>query len=444
MKGSARMNSKAKTTDMKEEARYALVPKLRFPEFIGAGGWEKKYIGDFFNVGSSKRVLQQDWIAQGIPFYRTRELVSLSKKERFSSEIFISRSLFEEITKKYGAPREGDFLISGVGTLGISYLVKKGDEFYFKDGNVIWFSRKGGISSQFFKYCFESDVIQNQILKQSSVSTVGTYTIQNAKKTKFYSPPTEKEQQKIAECLSSVDELIAAQARKVDALKTHKKGLMQQLFPREGETKPRFRFSNVGNWILMELPKVAFFQEGPGIMAVDFHSEGMPLVRLAGVSGSVVTLNGCNYLDPLKVRQKWSHFRLELNDLLISTSATFGLSSIVTEVAAGAVFYTGLIRFKPSSDRLDRGYLKVYLGSPHFEKQAESAAVGGGIKHFGPTHLKQMEIPIPPVAEQQKIAMCLSSLDALITAETQKLEALKAHKKGLMQQLFPSAVEPAA
>ena len=251
-------------------------------------------------------------------------------------------------------------------------------------------------------------------------------------------PPLKAEQQKIAECLSSVDELIAAQARKVDALKTHKKGLMQQLFPREGEIQPRLRFTNTGNWILMRLPEVAFFQEGPGIMAVDFRSGGVPLVRLAGVNGSVATLTGCNYLDPAKVKQKWSHFRLELNDLLISTSATFGLSSMVTEAAAGAVFYTGLIRFKPSSDRLNRGYLKVYLSSPHFERQAESAAVGGGIKHFGPTHLKQMNIPIPPLAEQQRIASCLSSLDALLTAEAQMVEALKTHKKGLMQQLFPS------
>lgn len=176
-------------------------------------------------------------------------------------------------------------------------------------------------------------------------------------------------------------------------------------------------------------------------MAVDFHAEGVPLVRLAGVSGPVVTLDGCNYLDPVKVAQKWAHFRLEVNDLLISTSATFGLSSLVTEAAAGAVFYTGLIRFRPSCERLDRGYLETFLGSPHFERQAETAAVGGGIKHFGPSHLKQMVIPIPPLREQQRIASCLSSLDALITAETQKHDALKTHKRGLMQQLFPSPEE---
>jgi type I restriction enzyme S subunit len=207
------------------------LPKLRFPEFRDAGEWEEKLIEDFFDVGSSKRVLQQDWTTQGVPFYRTRELVSLSKNEPFGSEIFISEELFLEISEKYGLPAEGDFLVSGVGTLGISYQVQAQDRFYFKDGNVLWFKLRGGIVSTFFKYCFEADEIQNQILGQASISTVGTYTIQNAKVTKFSCPPNIEEQQKIADCLTSLDDLITAQTQKLAALKTHKKGLMQQLFP---------------------------------------------------------------------------------------------------------------------------------------------------------------------------------------------------------------------
>lgn len=207
------------------------VPELRFSEFRGSGKWEKKLVEDFFLVGSSKRVLQENWTTQGIPFYRTRELVSLSKNEQFSSEIFISEKLFCEITKKYGVPSEGDFLISGVGTLGISYQVQTGDKFYFKDGNVLWFKLKTGLYSTYFKYCFESDYIQNQIIKQTSISTVGTYTIQNAKRTKLWYPPNNKEQLLIADCLSAADDLITAQAEKIEALKAHKKGLMQGLFP---------------------------------------------------------------------------------------------------------------------------------------------------------------------------------------------------------------------
>lgn len=206
-------------------------PGRRFPEFRDTAEWEERLIEEFFDVGSSKRVLQKDWTTEGVPFYRTRELVSLSRNEPFSSEVFISEELFSEISEKYGVPDEGDFLVSGVGTLGIAYQVRSGDRFYFKDGNVLWLKLTGDLISDFFNYCFQSDLIQDQISGQASVSTVGTYTIQNAKKTRFLRPIEPNEQQKIADCLASLDAMIAAHTEKLEALKTHKKGLMQQLFP---------------------------------------------------------------------------------------------------------------------------------------------------------------------------------------------------------------------
>lgn len=122
-------------------------------------------------------------------------------------------------------------MISGVGTLGISYQVQAGDKFYYKDGNVLWFKLKEGLYSTYFKYCFESDYIQKQIRMQTDSSTVGTYTIQNAKRTKLWCPPSYKEQEKIADCLSALDNLLAAQLERINALHSHKKGLMQGLFP---------------------------------------------------------------------------------------------------------------------------------------------------------------------------------------------------------------------
>ena len=121
---------------MYEKKKNAVVPRLRFPEFRDAGEWSIKKIDDYFDVRSSKRVLKKDWKEEGVPFYRTRELVSLSKNEPFRSEVYISEDLFSELSDKYGLPVEGDFLVSGVGTLGIAFYVKAGDRFYFKDGNV--------------------------------------------------------------------------------------------------------------------------------------------------------------------------------------------------------------------------------------------------------------------------------------------------------------------
>nr|WP_314901832.1 restriction endonuclease subunit S [uncultured Deefgea sp.] len=193
------------------------------------GDWEFCSVNDFFKVGSSKRVLQEDWTDSGVPFYRTRELVSLNKNEPFRSEIFISERLFAEISEKYETPSTGDFLVSGVGTLGICYQVKDGDRFYFKDGNVLWFKREGDIDSDFFYHCFQSDFIQKQITDQAAVTTVGTYTIQNAKKTKLYCPPTLEEQRKVAAVLNSAAQEIETLQSQLDGLKQEKKALMQTL-----------------------------------------------------------------------------------------------------------------------------------------------------------------------------------------------------------------------
>ncbi len=206
-------------------------PALRFPEFQNAGEWKNTIFDTFFTIKSSKRILQENWTSQGVPFYRTRELVSLSKGKPLRNEIFINEKLFEKLSEKYGVPSKDDFLVSGVGTLGICYQINTNDKFYFKDGNVLWFKLKKGLYSTFFKYCFQSDYVQKQILGQTSKSTVGTYTIQNAKQTRLWYPTSIEEQYTIAKCLSSVDELISAKTEKLEQIKAHKKGLMQQLFP---------------------------------------------------------------------------------------------------------------------------------------------------------------------------------------------------------------------
>lgn len=168
------------------------------------------------------------------------------------------------------------------------------------------------------------------------------------------------------------------------------------------------------------LTEATDFQEGPGILAKDFRNSGIPLVRLKGTAGPEVTLKGCNFLDPLMVKQKWNHFILKIGDLLLTTSASLGQVSEVTNVAKGAITYTGIIRFRPNKDLLNKSYLKYFLSSELFKSQARNAATGGVIKHFGPIHLKKMKIFLPTLLEQKKIV--------------EKLEAVQNYKKLLFKQ----------
>ena len=430
---------------MKQKTNRELVPKLRFPEFRDAGEWEERLIEDFFLVGSSKRVLQQEWTTQGIPFYRTRELVSLSKNEPFRSEIFISEELFYEIAQKYGLPAEGDFLVSGVGTLGISYQVQARDRFYFKDGNVLWFKLKNGIVSTFFKYCFQSDGIQNQIIGQASISTVGTYTIQNAKATKFFYPPNIEEQQRIADFLTSLDDLIAAQTKKLDALKTHKKGLMQQLFPREGETQPRLRFpefKNSGEWVVSQLNALSSVGLSNGVFndpkkvgtgyklinVLDMYIEttiNEDLLSLLDLSVSEFEKNQVKYGDIFFTRSSLVKSGIAVSNIYL------GSSSDVT-------FDGHLIRFRANTNKVVPLFAHYLFKIAPIRAQLIARGKSATMTTIGQADVGGLMLLYPKKEEQQRIADCLTSLDDLIAAQTQKLDALKTHKKGLMQQLFPS------
>ncbi|MFB4604631.1 restriction endonuclease subunit S [Enterobacter hormaechei subsp. steigerwaltii] len=191
--------------------------------------WDMRKFSDFFTIGSSKRVLQDSWVNEGVPFYRTRELVSLSKKEKFKSEIFITEDNYAYLKHKYGIPAIGDFLVSGVGTLGIIHQIKNDNPFYFKDGNVLWFRKNNEINSDFFYQVFNSPKVITQVVDHAAITTVGTYTIENAKKTKFMCPSLD-EQTKIANFLSAIDDKIAVKKAELDKLKTWKQGLLQQMF----------------------------------------------------------------------------------------------------------------------------------------------------------------------------------------------------------------------
>lgn len=187
-------------------------------------------------------------------------------------------------------------------------------------------------------------------------------------------------------------------------------------------------------WIVIPLTDAVFFQEGPGILAKDFRDNGVPLLRLKCIEDDYVRLDGCNFLDPKMVAKKWDHFRVDDGDLLISTSATLGRVSTVTPEATGGVPYTGLIRFRPKDARLDISYLKAFLSSAAFISQAESMATGSVIRHFGPSHIRQMALFLPPINEQIEIGATNSILDERIRA----IREMNATLEAIAQTLFKS------
>ncbi len=231
------------------------------------------------------------------------------------------------------------------------------------------------------------------------------------------------EQQKIADCLSSLDELIVAQARKVDALKIHKKGLMQQLFPREGETQPRLRFpefQNAGEWE----PK--------------YLEDVVKKFKTGKLDANAMVENGqYRFYTCAKNFYQIDHYAFEGEALLVAGNGAHlgyihhynGKFNAYQRTYVLQGFDVNVVLLRCLLDR----YLPTRI---QFEKK------DGNTPYIVLSTLTEMPLVIPSdPAEQKRIADCLSSHDSLITAATEELDTLKAHKKGLMQQLFPSLEE---
>jgi type I restriction enzyme, S subunit len=398
---------------MREEKK--LVPKLRFPQFRGLAGWETKPFANLFSIGSGRDHKQ---LAPGdIPVYGSGgymrsvdeylydgESVCIGRKGTINNPMFLTGKFWTVDTLFY--------------THSFNQCLPKFIFAIFQNIDWLKHNEAGGVPS-----------LSKTIIEKIEVAI-----------------PETREQQKIAECLSSVDELMAAQARKVDALKTHKKGLMQQLFPRAGETQPRLRFpefQNAGEWEVKRLDELVDMQSGAT------PSKANPAFWI----GSVPWVSAKD-MKRLFLEDAEDHISAEAVDdgarlvprgtLLMLIRGMTLLKDVPICVLRREMSFNQDVKGLRPKNGVDGLFLAWMLTGNKQRLLAMVNVAGHGTGKLDTDELKALELMFPPPPEQQRIATCLSSLDALITAETQKLDALKLHKKGLMQQLFPSPEAVAA
>ena len=207
--------------------------KARFVEMFGdpianSKGWDIVELGELTYIGSSKRIFEKEYVSEGIPFYRTKEIVELSKGNSVSTELFITEERFAEIKEKYGAPKAGDLLISAVGTIGVIWIVDGKNDFYFKDGNLIRVDGSEKFNSVYMKNLLE--YLIDRYKKQMSTGTAyAALTISGLTKMKVYDIPMEL-QNKFADFVHQVDKSKVAVQKALDETKLLFDSLMQQYF----------------------------------------------------------------------------------------------------------------------------------------------------------------------------------------------------------------------
>jgi len=280
-------------------------------------------------------------------------------------------------------------------------------------------------------------------LKHNEAGGVPSLSKSNIEKIEVAVPDL-TEQQKIADCLTSLDEVIAAQGHKVEALKAHKRGLMQQLFPREGETRPRLRFPefrNAPEWREAALGPLTS-KVGSGVTPrggdANYKAHGRPFVRSQNVGWGLLLLDDIAFIDESTHASFLGTEIMESDVLLNITGASIGRSAVADERISGGNVNQHVCIIRVKRDELDPVLLNQFLISERGQEQIDSFQAGGNRQGLNFAQIRSFQIPLPPTLdEQQRIADCLSSLDTQIIAETHQLAALKTHKQGLMQQLFP-------
>ncbi|WP_300779753.1 restriction endonuclease subunit S [uncultured Akkermansia sp.] len=172
--------------------------------------WVWVKLGHLFDAVSAKRVMKSDWKTKGIPFYRAREIVKLSDYNEVNNELFIDNEHYNELKNKYGVPVSGDIMLSAVGTIGKSYIVKSTDKFYYKDASVLCLRNYNRLNSKFFSMLFSTSFLQYQMAEYSKGTTVDTITLEKLKSYIVPLPPLAEQQrivQKIEELFSVLDNI---------------------------------------------------------------------------------------------------------------------------------------------------------------------------------------------------------------------------------------------
>lgn len=414
-----------------------LVPKLRFSEFNKDGEWKVEPLGELSNVITEKtkgRKYKLMSVTSGIGL--------VSQIEKFGREIAGNSY------NNYYVINNGDFAYNKSSTKlypeGEISLLENEEQGAVPNSIFTCFRFKDKINPVFAKYPFINNIHGRRLRTFIAVGARANGALQVNNKDLFSVPfpyPSIEEQQKISDCLSSLDEVITAESHKLDVLKEHKKGLLQNLFPQEGETVPKLRFNEFeenGEWMEKKLGEIATFLKGKGISKSDIVENGnLPCIRY----GELYT----HYNET--IRSIKSYTNLSANDLVLSeandviipasgeTQIDIATASCVLEKGIGLGGDLNIIR-----SGINGVFLSYYLNNAK-RKDIAQMAQGISVVHLYPNQLKTLAINLPKSQEQQKIAECLSSIDDLINAQTQKIETLRLHKKGLLQGLFPTITD---
>jgi len=406
-----------------------LKPQMRFPEFRNAGKWDIKPLNEVFTRLTAKNT------------ENNQNVLTISAQLGLVSQLkYFNKSVAAKDLTGYYLLHEGDFAYNKSYSNGYPMGAIKPLRMHEK-GIVstlyICFRIKKGFNGSFFEHYFETG-LQNSEIQKIAKEGGRAHGLLNVGVKDFFEKinlfiPQKEEQRKIADCLSSINAVIVGQLQKVESLKEHKKGLIQQLFPRSQEEGPTHRFPEFKNSSDWEFRRLGDFISERNLPA----SDKIPLYSLTIEDG--IAPKSQRYERSFLVKNEKEAYKVVKPNDFAYNPMNLRFGAIARHSGKGEVAISKYYNIFYCDDTVVPQFCEVYFTTAEMIAHYDNVATGSLIEkrrvHFS-EFLKFM-VRFPGKAEQQKIADCLSSLEELIVLHSDRLKSLKAHKKALMQQLFP-------
>lgn len=407
-------------------------PKRRFKEFENADPWEQRKLGELAQIKDSARVPNALWRREGVPYLRSSNLDSTTNEF-----LYISENDYETYKSKTGAPELGDVLFNSGGNIGTAILKSDKKPVYVQGGAVLYVktSVSKNIDGLYLKYYFETPIIKNYIAESCVGGTIKHFTLVPANSMPI-AYPKKVEQNIIGSLFKKIDNLITLHQRKLEKIKSLKEAYLCEMFPAEGESKPKRRFKGFTDpWEQRKIEGYASFQKGFGLSWNDITSDGKQECILYGnlyTEYGMITKEVVYKTNKELKNGVYSKF----GDVLIPASDTTptGLAR-ATSIEKSGVLLGGDINVIRPNDNVNGSCMSLSLNAKR--QELIKLIKGTTVKHIYNSDIRNIYISLPKSNDEQvRIVSLFKDLDNIITLHQHKLDKLNNLKKAYLNEMF--------
>ena len=402
-------------------------PRIRFKGFTD--DWEQRKVGELTNVLSASRVHKEEWAEDGVPFFRSSDVVSAFKGTE-NEKAFISVELYELLAKSSGKLEQNDILITGGGSIGIPYIVPDNKPLYSKDADLIWIKHSANFDSIYLYTYFMSEEFREYLASISHTGTIAHYTIEQVKDTPVRLPSID-EQREIGAYFKSLDTLITLHQRECERFQIVKKSMLENMFPKNGERVPRIRFSGfTDEWEQRKL----------GDLYTERNERGNGSLQILSVSIHTGVSDGELDVDNLgkfvrRSEDKSTYKHVHSGDLIFNMMRAWqgAIGVAKTEGMISPAYISAI----PSED-IYPPFMNYLLRRKNVINQINNLSYGvtDFRKRLYWNSFVQVNCKLPSVEEQRNITDVFEKIDNLITLHQRELEKLKSIKKSMLDKMF--------